>query len=72
MTASTAASRSGNRCSGGTLNGIPATLIFAFARDRRRFIVSGATMNARAISSVLKPPSARSVSATWASIASAG
>ena len=54
------------------LNGIPASLIFRFARESRRFIVSGSTRKARAISSVVKPPSARSVSATCASSASAG
>jgi hypothetical protein len=45
---------------------MPADRIFAFARDRRRFIVSGATRKARAISSLLSPPGARSVSATKA------
>ena len=34
-------------------------LILRFARDRRRFIVSSETRNARAISSVRSPPSAR-------------
>ena len=47
-------------------------LILALARDRRRFIVSGATRNARAISSVVSPPTARKVSATCASVARAG
>ena len=51
---------------------MPASLILRFARESRRFIVSSGTRNARAISSVVSPPSARSVSATWASSASAG
>jgi hypothetical protein len=51
---------------------MPASLILAFARERRRFIVSGETMNAWPISSVARPPSARRVSATCASRASAG
>jgi hypothetical protein len=36
-------------------------LIFAFARDRRCFIASSETKNARAICSVVSPPGARSV-----------
>jgi hypothetical protein len=51
---------------------MPAVLILALARDSRRFIVSGDTRNAAAISSVVSPPSARRVSATCASVASAG
>src|SRR5579863_2581169 len=35
-------------------------------------MVDSATRNARAISAVLSPPSSRSVSATWALVASAG
>ena len=46
--------------------------IFVFARTRRWAIVAGAIRNARAISSVVRPPSVRSVNATWASSASAG
>ena len=51
---------------------VPASRIFTFARDSRRFIVSGVTRNARAISSVVSPPRARRVRATRASGASAG
>ena len=51
---------------------MPASLIFRFARESRRFIVSSGTRNARAISSVRSPPSARKVSATCASSPSAG
>ena len=51
---------------------MPAALILIFARVRRRFIVSAGTRNARAICSVGSPATARSVSATWASGASAG
>ena len=46
MTASTAASRSGRRSAAGTLNGMPASLIFVFARVSRRFMVSAETRNA--------------------------
>ena len=51
---------------------MPAALIFAFARTSRFAIVSSGTRNARAISSFVRPPRVRSVSATWASSASAG
>ena len=51
---------------------MPASLIFRFARESRRFIVSSETRNARAISSVVRPPSARSVRATCASSPSDG
>src|SRR4029450_10095227 len=51
---------------------MPASLIFRFARVSRPFMVSDSTRKARAISSVLRPPSARSVRATCASSASAG
>ena len=66
-TASTAASRSGSRWSGGTRNGMPAARILAFARTSRCAIVGSATRNARAISGVVSPPSVRRVSATCAS-----
>src|SRR5215510_11248134 len=49
-----------------------ATRIFAFARTIRCAMVGTGTRNARAISSVDNPPSVRSVSATCASVASAG
>src|SRR6187401_2656719 len=51
---------------------MPASLTFRFARERRRFSVYSGTRNARAISSVRSPPSARSVRATWASSPSDG
>ena len=51
---------------------MPASLILRFARESRRFIVSSGTRNARPISSVVSPPSARKVSATCASTPSAG
>jgi len=71
-TASTTASRSGSRSPGGTLKGMAASLIFVFARVSRRFMVSAGTRNELAISSVPSPATARSVSATCASGASAG
>src|SRR5438876_1039822 len=72
MTANTAASRSGSRWSGGTRNGIPASLILRLARTSRWAIVGSGTRNARAISPVDRPPRVRRVRATWASVASAG
>ena len=51
---------------------MPAALIFRFARTSRWAIVASGTRNARAISAVVSPPSVRSVSATCASVASAG
>ena len=51
---------------------MPAILILDLARVSRRFIVSAGTRKARAISSVVSPATARSVSATCASRASAG
>ena len=51
---------------------MPEALIFRFARTSRFAIASSATRNACAISSAVRPPSARSVSATCASSASAG
>ena len=51
---------------------MPAARIFRFARTSRCAIVASGTRNARAISSVVSPPSVRSVSATCASSASAG
>ena len=46
---------------------MPASLILRLARTSRCAIVASGTRNARAISSVLRPPSVRSVSATCAS-----
>src|SRR5919204_69843 len=60
-TASTAAKRSGSSRSEGTANGIAVALILALARESRRFIVCSETRKARAISSVVSPPRARSV-----------
>ena len=51
---------------------MPAALIFFFARTSRCAIVGSGTRNACAISVVVSPPSVRSVSATCASVASAG
>src|SRR4051794_1457379 len=51
---------------------MPALRIFAFARTSRWAIVASGTRNARAMSVVVRPPSERSVSATWASVESAG
>ena len=65
-------SRSGSRCSGGTRSGMPASRIFRFARTSRCASVASGTMNARAISGVVSPPTRLSVSATCASAASAG
>jgi hypothetical protein len=71
-TASSASVRSGKSSLGGTRYGMPAWRIFDFARTRRCAIVVGSTRKARAISSVVRPPMVRSVSATCASSASAG
>src|SRR5438552_6024874 len=57
--ASTASSRSGSRCSGGTRKGTPASRIFRLARTSRWPIVVSGTRNARAISVVVRPPTAR-------------
>ena len=51
---------------------MPASRIFRFARTSRWAIVGSGTRKARAISGVVRPPRVRSVSATRASIASAG
>src|SRR5256886_3086958 len=51
---------------------MPAARILFFARPRRFAIVGSGTRKARAISSVVNPPSVRSVNATCASVASAG
>src|SRR5450631_243682 len=52
--------------------GIPASRILFLARTRRWAIVGSGTRKARAISAVLRPPSSRNVSATWAAVASDG
>jgi hypothetical protein len=51
---------------------MPASRIFRFARTSRWPIVVSGIRNARAISVVVNPPTARSVSATFASSASEG
>ena len=51
---------------------MPAALILFFARTSRCAIVGSGTRNARAISSVVRPPRVRSVNATWESSPSAG
>ena len=70
--ASTASSRAGSASSGGTRKGIPAARILCFARTSRWAIAASLVRKARAISGVVSPPSRRSVSATCASVASAG
>lgn len=64
--------RSGRRCAGGIRYGIPALRIFRLARTRRCAMVASGTRKARAISGVVSPASVRSVSATLASMGSAG
>ena len=51
---------------------MPASRIFRLARTRRCAIVTVGTTNARAISSVSRPPRVRSVSAICDSLARAG
>jgi hypothetical protein len=65
-TASTAFVRSGSRWSDGTRNGMPALRIFCSARNSRCDIVRSGTRNARAISAVVRPTSARRVRTTCA------
>src|SRR5260370_715450 len=67
-----ASSRSGRRSSGGFSYGIRAVRILRLARTSRCAIVGAGTRNARAISSVVRPHSERSESATCASVASPG
>ena len=56
----------------GTSNGTCASASVRLARTMRCAIVGSGTRNARAISSVVRPPSSRSVSATRASVDSTG
>src|SRR5712671_3271338 len=72
MTARTARSRSGSSWSRGTRYGIRASLILRLARTSRWAMAGSPIRKARATSSVLRPPSSRRVSATWASRARAG
>ena len=71
-TRSTPRRRSGSSSSSGTRYGIRASAILRLARTIRLPIVGSATRNARAISPVVSPPSARSVNATRADRSSAG
>ena len=68
----TASRRSGSTLGGGTSYGMRASWILRFARTSRCAMVGGGTRKARAISSVDRPHSVRSDSATCASTASAG
>ena len=72
MTRSTASSRSGSSARAGTWYGMRASRILAFARTMRCASVGAGVRNARAISSVVRPQTSRSVSATCASGARAG
>ena len=72
MTSSTDESRAASSSPRGTSNGTCASASVRFARTMRCAIVGSATRNARAISSVVRPPSRRSVSATRASVDSTG
>ena len=56
----------------GTRIGMAASRILRFARTSRCAIVGSGWRKARAISFVVSPPSERSVSATCASVESAG
>ena len=64
--------RSGSSLAAGTRYGMRAAAIFFFARVIRAAIVGSLTRKARATSAVDSPQSSRSVSAIWASCASAG
>src|SRR5438132_826480 len=72
MTASTARRRPGRSASFGIRYGILASRILPLARTSRWAMVGSGTRKARAISAVVSPPRSRSVSATWATRASAG
>src|ERR671935_131539 len=72
MTRSTASSRSASCAPAGTSYGMRASRILFFARTIRCASVGGGVRKARAISSVVRPHTSRSVSATCASCASAG
>ena len=56
----------------GTSKGTRAAVSVRLARTMRWAMVGSGTRNARAISVVVRPPSKRSVSATWASLDSTG
>jgi hypothetical protein len=67
MTLSTPPSRSRRSAAGGSSNGTPAAAIVFLARVMRACTVGTGTRNARAISSLDRPPTTRRVSATRAS-----
>ncbi|GIU90476.1 MAG: hypothetical protein KatS3mg010_1575 [Acidimicrobiia bacterium] len=71
-TARTAATRAGRSRSSGRPNVAPAPRTCCFARLIRCAMVASGTRNARAISAVVSPPTARSVSATCDGGVSAG
>src|SRR6266516_4284784 len=64
-TCSTATIRSERSARGGMANSAPLALIRCLARLMRWATVASGTRNARAISAVVSPPTARSVKATW-------
>ena len=72
MTSSTDARRGASSSPRGTSNGTCASASVRLARTMRCATVGSGTRNARAISSVVRPPSRRSVSATRASVDSTG
>src|SRR5439155_455080 len=72
MTSSTDARRAVSSAPRGTSNGTRASRRVRLARTIRCATVDSGTRNARAISSVVSPPSSRSVSATRASVESTG
>ena len=72
MTSSTDDSRAASSAPRGTSKGTCASASVRLARTMRWAIVGSGTRNARAISSVVRPPSRRSVSATRASVESTG
>src|ERR1044072_5488930 len=72
MTLSTALSRSRRSWGGGTSNGTWAAASVFLARGIRAWTVVVGVMNARAISSLVRPPSTRRVSATLDSRESTG
>ena len=71
-TRNTLSSRCGNSSDVGTSYGMRASRIFAFARTMRWASVGAPLRNACAISSVVRPHTSRSVSATCASDDNAG
>src|SRR5262245_46165030 len=68
----TTRSRSTRSSSAGISNGMPVALMRCLARLMRWAMVASGTMNAFAICAVVRPPTARSVSAIWDGGVSAG